>query len=332
MMQVALADQGTRRFYSSNAALAWGELGVRGAAKLGAAGGIGFATGLPQGVEDALRGYASTLDPASYKRLAAAAMTLAANPKATFEQFLGTAKSQTQEALFATYLNWLQRDTASLGESGGRVVGQFLVDSAALATGLTIYSNSTRVAAGLTEAQAAMARRIATEVDKVAENAFFRSGGLYRTDGTPWLDLKTLSSDQKRIVSEMLGERSVNAVATNGVKIGRAQSMGSTGIDDLFKVNRPDVDFVVIEYKFDKQGMSNLPADGRQMSDSWLRGDVTGDDRILKAANGDLAIANQIRSAMVVGRIEKWKINVRPDGSTEIRVLDGAMSRTLLNA
>lgn len=321
LMQVAMADLNTRRFYSDNAALAWGELGLRGVARLGASGGVGFAKGLPQGVEEALRGYASILDPVSYKRLAAAALTLADNPKATFEQFLGAAKSQTQEALFATYLNWLQRDSAALGAASGRVLGQFLVDSAAMATGLTLYNNGARVASALTDAQAAMARRIAVEVDKVAENALFRSGGVYRPDGTPWLDLKALSSDQKRIVSEMLGERSVGAVVPGGVKIGRAQSMGSNGIDDLFKVSRPDVDFVVIEYKFDKQGMAQT-LDGRQMSDSWLRGSSTGIDRIAEAVSGNQQLANQVDLAMQTGRIEKWKVNVRPDGSTEIRVLD----------
>ena len=82
------------------------------------------------------------------------------------------------------------------------------------------------------------------------------------------------------------------------------------------------VDFVVIEYKFDAQGMSGT-IDGRQMSDSWIRGDLTGTNRVLEAVGGDQRLADQVQDAMRNGRIEKWKINVKPDGSTEVRVLDG---------
>ncbi|MCY4744779.1 hypothetical protein NYO99_07340 [Pelomonas sp. UHG3] len=322
LMQVAFADAGTRKFYSDNAALALGDLGAKGLVRFSAAGGLGVAKGLPQGVEEALRTYASLMDAATYQRFASAVMAVAANPKATFEQVLATAKSQGQEAVFGTYLSWMQKDSAALGESAGKVLGQFLVDSVAMASGVALYKNGAYIADGLTTVQAALARRISLEVDRIAENALLKSGGVFRPDGTPWLDLKTLSNDQKRIAGEFWGESMVRVAVPDGTKLGRTQSMGSTGIDDLYRVNRPGVDFVVIEYKFDNQGMAQT-LDGRQMSDSWLLGSVTRTDRILEAVSGNSALADQVKDAMAQGRVEKWKINVKPDGSTEIRVLDG---------
>ena len=37
------------------------------------------------------------------------------------------------------------------------------------------------------------------------------------------------------------------------VQLGRS-AVGKTGIDDLYKVNKPRVDYVVVEYKFDSTG------------------------------------------------------------------------------
>jgi len=61
--------------------------------------------------------------------------------------------------------------------------------------------------------------------------------------------------------------------------------VGQTGIDDLYKVSRPDVDYVVIEYKFvgtdAKTGAGALgkTADGTQGSLGW----TTGSGRIENA-------------------------------------------------
>lgn len=60
----------------------------------------------------------------------------------------------------------------------------------------------------------------------------------------------------------------------------------SQGIDDLYKVNNPDVDYVIIEYKFNtaKQG--------------------------------------KIKDSIKMGRTETWLVNVMPDESSNIKVLD----------
>lgn len=67
----------------------------------------------------------------------------------------------------------------------------------------------------------------------------------------------------------------VKQIVPDGTKIGRIPELGQTDIDDLYKVARPDVDYVVIEYKFDKSALGNT-TDGKQMSDAWLRGDKNG--------------------------------------------------------
>lgn len=59
-----------------------------------------------------------------------------------------------------------------------------------------------------------------------------------------------------------------------GEKIGRSPGIGQSGVDDLYKVDKPDVDYVVVEYKFGSSRLVNT-TDGLQMSDGWLRGDNT---------------------------------------------------------
>lgn len=107
-----------------------------------------------------------------------------------------------------------------------------------------------------------------------------------------------------------------------GDKIGPAPEVGETGIDDLYKVNRPDVDYVVIEYKFvgdyQRTGSALLgrTADGRQGSESW----ILGSGRLEKSVSRELV--PDIEEAIRNRRVEAWVVTTRPDGSTEIQVLD----------
>jgi|GEM_PF-2298804 len=88
----------------------------------------------------------------------------------------------------------------------------------------------------------------------------------------------------------------------------------TTGIDDLYKVNRADVDYVIVEYKFNtaKQGMTN---DGLQASQSW----ITGSNRLVNSVGTE---ADNVLKAIENGRTETWLVNVMPDGSSKIKVLD----------
>jgi filamentous hemagglutinin len=99
--------------------------------------------------------------------------------------------------------------------------------------------------------------------------------------------------------------------------------VGDTGIHDWYKVNRRDVDYVMIEYKFvgpdNKTGADYLKPtnDGKQGSLSWM----LGSGRIEKAVGGGPQ-ADAVRDALKQNRVESWVVTVRPDGSTSVQVLD----------
>lgn len=136
------------------------------------------------------------------------------------------------------------------------------------------------------------------------------------------LDLKQLTVDQKRVMGELFGENTAKQIVPEGQKLASLQSIGTNGIDDLYKVNRPDVDYMVVEYKFvgsnTGKGSSNLGStlDGRQGSESW----TLGSDRLENAVGRE--IAPDVRRAVDAGRYETVVITTRPDGSTIVEVLD----------
>ena len=125
-------------------------------------------------------------------------------------------------------------------------------------------------------------------------------------------------------MGELFGPKTVQAIVPGGEKLARMPGVGETGIDDLYKVNRRDVDYVSVEYKFvgqdNKTGAQVLKntGDGRQGSESWLR----GAERFERAVGGPNKEALDIRDALDAGRVESWVVTVRPDGSISVQVLD----------
>jgi len=99
--------------------------------------------------------------------------------------------------------------------------------------------------------------------------------------------------------------------------------IGQNGIDDLYKVARPDVDFVIVEYKFGTSRLKNT-ADGLQMSDSWLLGKTTRRDRIFESVSRDVALSKSVEYALRSGRVEKWLIHTNKIGGVTVWVLDKA--------
>lgn len=174
------------------------------------------------------------------------------------------------------------------------------------------------------EAAAAVAKKLDAALDQKATDGLMKSGGVFDKSGNPLLDLRQLSDAQKGVMGELFGANTVKQIVPDGQKIARMPMVGETGIDDLYKVNRPDVDYVVIEYKFvgdDKRlGSSALKntADGRQASESW----VAGSDRLERSVGK--ATAEAIDEAINAGRIETWVVTTRADGSTYAQVLDSA--------
>jgi filamentous hemagglutinin len=140
--------------------------------------------------------------------------------------------------------------------------------------------------------------------------------------GNALLDLSQLTRNQKGVMGDLFGQRLVKQIVPDGEKLARIPGVGETGIDDLYRVSHADVDYVVVEYKFvgaeSKTGASALgkTADGLQGSTRW----TTGSGRLERAVGGDAAL--DVRSAINSGRVETWVITTRPDGSTELQVLD----------
>ncbi|MDQ5915224.1 MAG: hypothetical protein QG584_1115, partial [Pseudomonadota bacterium] len=323
LMRQALTDTQTRSMYSDRAAIALGEMSTRNQFGFGKQAVTGFGSGIADGVENALKGYAGLVDPATYGKLVDAAKTLAADPSGTIRRLADGLKGGAQDAALNVYLDYLQKDSAELGKTAGAIFGQALVDVAATASGIAVVKNAGRIGEGVADIQAAVARRVAVEIDKTATEALLRSGGAFDKAGNPLLDMSKLSNDQKRVMGEQLfGPNTIKQIVPDGQQIARMQGPGSTGIDDLYKVNRPDVDYVVVEYKFvgqdNKTGAQVLgsTADGKQGSDSW----VLGSGRLEKAVGIDNA--RDVLASTKTGRMEMWVVTTRPDGSTIVEVLD----------
>jgi hypothetical protein len=170
----------------------------------------------------------------------------------------------------------------------------------------------------LAEAEAATLAAL----DKAAQKALIRSGGVIDANGNAMLDMKSLTTAQKGVVGELFGPATVQKIVPDGQQIARIPAVGENGIDALYKVSRPDVDYVSIEYKFvgtdSKTGAQVLgkTQDGLQGSQGW----VTGNGRIETAVGR--GHAPSVELAVRQGRLESWVVTTRPDGSTEIQVLD----------
>ncbi|BBE09327.1 Probable hemagglutinin-related protein [Mycoavidus cysteinexigens] len=147
-----------------------------------------------------------------------------------------------------------------------------------------------------------------------------KAGGLFAADGRPLMDFSRLTNAQKGVVGEMLGSNKVQQLLPEAKRIGRVPSIGQTGIDDIYKINKPGIDYAIVEYKCGSSVLKKT-ADGLQMSDSWLIGTNTGTNRILEAI-GNPVIAKAARNAMDNGRIEKWLVHTDPYGRATFGILD----------
>jgi len=96
--------------------------------------------------------------------------------------------------------------------------------------------------------------------------------------------------------------------------------VGQTDIDGLYKIDKPGVDYLVVEYKFgsSKQGMTK---DGLQGSDGWLLGSKTNYNRILESAGNNERLVDNIIKSMDAGRIEKWLVHTDPHGRVTVGIM-----------
>ncbi|WP_194945684.1 hypothetical protein [Limnohabitans sp. DM1] len=200
--------------------------------------------------------------------------------------------------------------------------------AAAIPAGSTAYKLVT---------DAAVQAKVAATLTATAERALVNSGGVVDKTGNALLDMSKLTNEQKRVIGENLfGPNTVKQIVPDGQQIARLQGQGSNGLDELYKVKHPDVDYVNIEYKFvgdpkkveidpmnpnkmAENGSDRLgkTTDGKQGSVSWMG----GSNRIEKAV-GSLDEARAVKASLESGRVESWVVTVRPDGSTAVQVLD----------
>lgn len=131
-------DVGGLTLYSTQAAISLQEMGIVGGTKFGVNTAQGFATGVPEGAMDALKSYALLIDTATYAKLADAVKVMMADPSGTMSKLASSLQGQAQDAAIGIYIDWLQKDSAALGESAGKIYGGALVDMALAATGTKV--------------------------------------------------------------------------------------------------------------------------------------------------------------------------------------------------
>jgi len=79
------------------------------------------------------------------------------------------------------------------------------------------------------------------------------------------------------------------------------------GIDGIYINKNPNsnIKYVIDEAKFGKAGLSAKTRDGKQMSDSWLVGSRSKNNRILKAVSNNEDLAFDIVKALGNNQVER---------------------------
>lgn len=196
----------------------------------------------------------------------------------------------------------------------GQQLGKITTDLAGMAGGVGAIA---KLGVG---AASAGGRLVLGAMDNLAEKAL-RNAGLFDAAGNALMDFRALSTAQKQVVGEVMGQQAVQRLVPDAQRIGRLPGVGETGIDDLFRVNRPDADFVVVEYKFGSSQLGKT-LDGVQMSDQWLTGGATNYNRILESVSNNVEVADEIAVSLTRGRVEKWVVHTDPLGNVTVGLVD----------
>ncbi|WP_416195170.1 hypothetical protein [Pseudomonas sp. MH9.3] len=207
-------------------------------------------------------------------------------------------------------------------EALGKAIGEIAWQVGSIATGV---GGAAKGGVALAKAGIKVGAQQLEKMAEVASLAKFDKlvarGGQFNPNGTPLMDFRAMTNAQKSIVGDIMGGEQIKTLVPGAEKIGRAPDIGQTGIDDLYKVDKPGVDYLIVEYKF---GSSKLKPtrDGLQMSDDWLQGTKTNYDRILESVGDNAQAAENIDNALRAGRVEKWLVHTDPFGNVTVGVLD----------
>src|SRR5690625_681675 len=90
------------------------------------------------------------------------------------------------------------------------------------------------------------------------------------------------------------------------------------GIDGLYENTNPNsnIRYVVDEAKFGSSQLGKTK-DGKQMSNDWLMGSWTGNNRILDAVDGDFRLSNKITDALRNNQVERVLSKVDSSGNVK---------------
>jgi filamentous hemagglutinin len=152
------------------------------------------------------------------------------------------------------------------------------------------------------------------------QNMIRDAGAVDPATGKPILNLQELAkqpgglTNLKEATGDLFGSATMQSLFKDATYVG-GMKLGEKGLDAVYKVNSPDVDFLFVEYKYNtsRQGVTG---DGLQASMSW----VTGSQRIENAVGRE--IAPIVRASANAGRTETLLIQTLPDGRTNVKLLD----------
>jgi hypothetical protein len=202
----------------------------------------------------------------------------------------------------------------ALAKSGGSAVAGKADDVARLGSAASREMKAADAAADATKADQALARK---------------GGQLPRKGGAAAPDVdKPPKGDGVRIKrtaheGAAFGEQKAHAkmkeMGYERIDKGGEYKPGRNGIDGVYRNPNPPPDYVILDAKYNTATLDNT-LDGRQMSDSWIRGDNTGFNR-LREAVGPKAAAN-IRTSLDTGTAQRWLMHVDESGNVTIKVLD----------
>ena len=140
--------------------------------------------------------------------------------------------------------------------------------------------------------------------------------------GRPIMDFKALSTGEKQLIGEARADSFVMRKIPDAIKLKPPPTIGSRGVDAIYKINRPEINYLIGEAKFGTSALKSTN-DGLQMSDDWLKGSSNDFQRIFDAVE-DRELAKDIVKAIREGRVEKWLTRVDPHGRVTLQVLDHA--------
>jgi hypothetical protein len=221
---------------------------------------------------------------------------------------------------FGPMLNeWMKQYTDPEFHQGATILGEVV---GVMGTTKFAASLGKGTAKQVAQASKHLTQKINASVNKLYSfEKLVANGGMLNINGKPMMNFATLSSTQKMVVGELFGEETIKRILPDAQRISRAMHVGQNGIDDLYKVNKPGVDYVIVEYKFGTSTLKNT-IDGKQMSDSWLVGENTGFNRILDSLRDNKEMTDSITKAMKNKKVEKWFVHTNPIGRVSIGLLD----------